>query len=442
MIRVITYGTYDLLYHGHIRLLERAKSLGDYLIVGVTSDDFDKNRGKINVQQSLMERIETLRQTGIPDEIIVEEYEGQKIDDIRRFNIDIFTVGSDWEGKFDYLSEYCKVVYLPRTEGVSSSEVRAEKRKIRMGFIGDYETRILIKYYNECKFVNGIDIGGVCARNDEIKRVLNDEELYVTQNYEELLNVCDAVYILSHPSEHYEQIKKAIKHDVHVLCESPVALCSSQYKELVNLAKAKNVVLMTSIKTAYSTAYYRLLLLVKSGRIGDIISIDSTCTSIQEVDDLNFAWNSICLWGPTALLPIFQIMGVNYTDARILSRLRNDNYDLFTKIDITYANSTASIKVGRGIKSEGEMVISGTKGYIYVPAPWWKTDYFEIRYEEASDNRRCFYPLEGEGIRYELVDFVKTINTGNESAYISNDVSSAICAVMKQFYDKENFIEI
>ena len=142
MTKVITYGTYDLLHYGHIRLLERAKALGDWLIVGVTSDDFDKSRGKINVQQPLMERIEALRQTGIADEIIVEEYEGQKIDDIKRFGVDIFTVGSDWAGKFDYLSDYCKVVYLPRTEGVSSSEVRAEQRKIRIGFIGDYETRI------------------------------------------------------------------------------------------------------------------------------------------------------------------------------------------------------------------------------------------------------------------------------------------------------------
>ena len=142
MTKVITYGTYDLLHYGHIRLLERAKALGDWLIVGVTSDDFDKSRGKINVQQPLMERIEALRQTGIADEIIVEEYEGQKIDDIKRFGVDIFTVGSDWAGKFDYLSDYCKVVYLPRTEGVSSSEVRAEQRKIRIGFICDYETRI------------------------------------------------------------------------------------------------------------------------------------------------------------------------------------------------------------------------------------------------------------------------------------------------------------
>ena len=132
MVKVITYGTYDLLHYGHIRLLERAKALGDYLIVGITSDDYDKTRGKINNQQSLMERIAAVKATGIADEILIEEYEGQKIDDIRRLDVDIFTVGSDWQGHFDYLNEYCKVIYLPRTEGVSSSEVRAEKRKIRI----------------------------------------------------------------------------------------------------------------------------------------------------------------------------------------------------------------------------------------------------------------------------------------------------------------------
>ena len=105
MIKVITYGTYDLLHYGHIRLLERAKALGDYLIVGVTADGFDMARGKINVQQSLMERIEAVKATGLADEIVVEEYEGQKIDDIRRLGVDIFTIGSDWKGHFDYLNE-------------------------------------------------------------------------------------------------------------------------------------------------------------------------------------------------------------------------------------------------------------------------------------------------------------------------------------------------
>lgn len=136
MIKVITYGTYDLLHHGHIRLLERAKELGDYLIVGVTADDFDKKRGKINVQQSLMERVEAVRATGIADEIIIEEYEGQKIDDIRKYDVDIFTVGSDWSGKFDYLNEYCKVVYLQRTQGVSSSELREQQCAVRLGLVG------------------------------------------------------------------------------------------------------------------------------------------------------------------------------------------------------------------------------------------------------------------------------------------------------------------
>ena len=155
MVKVITYGTYDLLHRGHIRLLERAKALGDYLIVGITADDFDKMRGKINVQQSLMERIEAVRATGLADEIIVEEYEGQKIDDIKRLDVDIFTVGSDWKGTFDYLNEFCRVVYLDRTEGISSTEIRSTKKKIKIGLFG--EDRIIKKFQKEAKFVNGLE---------------------------------------------------------------------------------------------------------------------------------------------------------------------------------------------------------------------------------------------------------------------------------------------
>ena len=130
MKKVITYGTYALFHYGHKRLLERAKALGDYLIVGVTSDSYDLTRGKINAQQSLMERIEAVRSTGIADEIIIEEYEGQKLDDILRYDVDKFTIGSDWEGYFDYLKEFCTVVYLDMTEGVSSSDIRSERRDV------------------------------------------------------------------------------------------------------------------------------------------------------------------------------------------------------------------------------------------------------------------------------------------------------------------------
>ena len=411
MIKVITYGTYDYLHYGHIRLLERAKALGDYLIVGVTADDFDKKRGKINVQQSLMERIEAVRQTGLADEIIVEEYEGQKIDDIRRYDVDIFTVGSDWKGKFDYLNEFCKVVYLDRTEGVSSSEIRSHKSEVKFGLVG--ESSILNKMANESTEINGITVSAIYTHNDidlslELKSLGKD-----ISSYAELLEKVDAVYIASHPNKHYRHIKTAVEHGVHVLCESPIALSAEEATELFSLAKEKDCVLMEGIKTAYSTAFSRLVLLVKSGKIGEVVSVDATCTSLRDIGkDSQYTWNSICAWGPTAILPVFQILGTDYVDKHIVSKMSIDNpqMDEFTKIDFVYPHAVASIKVGKGVKSEGELVISGTKGYIYVPAPWWKTDYFEIRYENPADNRRYFYQLDGEGIRFELVSFLKRIN--------------------------------
>ena len=218
MVKVITYGTFDLLHYGHTRLLKRAKALGDYLIVGVTADDFDKTRGKINVQQSLMERIEALSALGIADEIIIEEYEGQKIDDIKRYDIDIFTVGSDWVGIFDYLKEYCEVIYLKRTEGVSSSEIRSQKEEIRLGLIG--ENGALNKYKREADFVNGIKITAFCTNDNNLKKEIDDKDIAICDNYDILLEKCDAVYIASHPSLHYEHIKNALVHGKHVLCES------------------------------------------------------------------------------------------------------------------------------------------------------------------------------------------------------------------------------
>ena len=207
MTKVITYGTYDLLHYGHIKLLERAKALGDYLIVGVTADDFDRTRGKINVQQTLMERIEAVRQTGLADEIIVEEYEGQKIDDIKKYGIDIFTVGSDWIGKFDYLNEFCKVTYLDRTQGISSSEIRTQKNALRIGIVG--ESSIIDKFVNESQYVNGISIIGICSENKQCSPQTSKNISLLTDDYNLLLDYVDAVYVVSHPSKHYSHVKKA-----------------------------------------------------------------------------------------------------------------------------------------------------------------------------------------------------------------------------------------
>lgn len=436
MIKVITYGTYDLLHHGHIKLLERAKALGDYLIVGVTADDFDKTRGKINVQQSLIERIEAVKATGLADEIIIEEYEGQKIDDIKKYDVDIFTVGSDWTGQFDYLNEYCEVVYLERTKGISSSELREEKRAIHLGLVGN--SAFLNKVNDESEYVNGLQITSLCTDNLE---VMNDHLKnidFITNDYSKLLANVDAVYIRSLPNEHYDQIKQALNMGKHVLCESPLTLDEQQNKELFEIAKSKNLILMEAIKTAYATAYRRLLLLVKSGKIGDVISVDATCTSLQS---RNNDWPGIYEWGPTALLPVLQILGTDCREFKIISHINKEtNRDSFTKIDFLYDHSVASIKVGDGVKSEGELIISGTKAYVYVPAPWWKTDYFEIRYENQNDNKRYFYQLDGEGIRHELVSFIKSIENNRYLGNIDKQISYNISMIIST-HENESLIK-
>lgn len=432
MIKVITYGTYDLFHYGHQRLLERAKALGDYLIVGVTADGFDLTRGKINNQQSLMERIESVRATGLADEIIVEEYEGQKIDDILRHNVDIFAIGSDWVGKFDYLKEYCQVVYLERTQGVSSTELRSQKNSLKLALVGD-ELDFLSKFERESHYVNGIEITGIYSSKDD---------------YGKALQISDAVFLNSKPQDHYQQIKDALTQGKHVLCDTLITTKVSEWGELTSLAKEKGCVLMDAIRTAYSMAYYRLLLLVKSGVIGEVVSIDASCTTLRDRDlpkeEYKNVWNSICAWGPTALLPIFQILGTNYKVKQITSKIieKESMYDSFTKVTFVYPHAVASIKVGKGVKTEGELVISGTEGYVYVPAPWWKTEYFEVRRENIAHNKRYFYQLDGEGIRYELVSFLKAMQEGEKYSYINERVSQAFVQVIEDYYNKKDLIEL
>ena len=117
----------------------------------------------------------------------------------------------------------------------------------------------------------------------------------------------------------------------------------------------------------------------------------------------------------------------------IVSYRNNQLSDLFTKIDFVFEHAVASIKVGDGVKSEGNLIVSGTKGYIYVPAPWWKTDYFEVRYENSNENKRYFYQLEGEGIRYELVTFSRAIEKNTRNYNIEYETSLAISKIIEDY---------
>ena len=183
--------------------------------------------------------------------------------------------------------------------------------------------------------------------------------------------------------------------------------------------------------------------MVKSGEIGDVVSVETTCTSLDEISKLseyvaNDIWNSMDAWGATALLPVFQILGTDYVDKRIITRKADSYFDLFTRMDFVYSTAVATAKIGKGVKSEGEMIISGTKGYVYVPSPWWKTDYFEIRYEDQNRNKRFFYELEGEGFKYELVNFQRAINHGRTVNYTSDKVLKEISRVYDDFYGENN----
>ncbi len=120
---VLTYGTFDMLHIGHINLLKRAKSLGDYLIVGISTDDFNTLKSKKSYY-SYPDRKLIVEAIRYVDKVIPESTWEQKIEDIKNYNVDYFVMGSDWEGKFDYLNPYCEVIYLSRTEGISTSKIK------------------------------------------------------------------------------------------------------------------------------------------------------------------------------------------------------------------------------------------------------------------------------------------------------------------------------
>lgn len=447
MIKVITYGTFDLLHQGHINLLRRAKELGDYLIVGVTSDNYDRNRGKLNVRNNVIERIDAVRATGYADEIVIEDYIGQKIDDIQRYNIDVFAIGSDWQGKFDYLNEYCKVVYLPRTEGISSTMLRKKTENIiRLGIIGS--GRIAKRFIPETKVMNGINVVSVFDINkkdaDVFKNSFNLNASY--SDFDEFIKEIDAIYIASPHLTHYEYSKRALEKGKHVLCEIPFVLSSTQARELYTLAERKGLVLLEASKTAHCPGFMHLVALVKSGIIGDVVDVKASLSKMVSPPtrelDVTQAGGSITEHAPLTLMSIIKILGNDIVDFNFHSRIVN-GVDIYTKGIFNFPHATASITLGIGVKTEGNLVISGTKGYVYVPAPWWLTDYYEVRFENQTNNKKYFYSYDGDGLRYEIQEFISMIVNHRLSSYrLRRHESIAIAKIIENYRNGINVTEI
>lgn len=447
MKKVITYGTYDLLHEGHINLLRRAKELGDYLIVGVTSDSFDRGRGKLNVRNNVLERVEAVKATGYVDEVIIEDYVGQKIDDIQRYEVDIFAIGSDWEGVFDYLKEYCKVVYLPRTEGISSTMLREQTEVIsRIGIVG--AGRIAKRFVPESKFVKSACVTAVFDPNTESAEAL--AQMYglrsYTDKFDDFLCEVDAVYVASPHLTHYEYVKQSLEAGKHVLCEIPFMLSAAQARELYDYAETHKLVLLEASKTAFCPAFNHLQTLVKSGVIGDVVDVKTSLSKMvyfptRELD-AEQAGGAMNEHASLNMMAIVKLLGKDYSNVDFYSKVEN-GVDIYTKVNICYPHATASMTLGIGVKTEGNMVVSGTKGYVYVPAPWWLTDFFEVRYEDQTKNKKYFYSYDGDGLRYEIQEFMSMIVNHRISSYkLRRRESIVIAEVIERFNMKLNYMEI
>ncbi len=410
-----------MFHKGHRRLLERAKALGNYLIVGVTDENYDRSRGKLNVIESTQKRVQAIEALDFVDKVIIEKHKKQKAEDMVKYNVDIFAIGDDWEGTFDYLNQYTHVVYLPRTKGISSTLLRKDNfEDIKLGIVGlGRDTNAFIE---EAKHIPNLKVNRIYSADLPVLKEFtrNSSSIrYGHDNYDEFLDTSIvAVYIDTALEEHYTLIKKALLAKKHVLCENPLALYKSELKELLSLAKKERVLLLSALKTAFLPAFNQLLSELEKGVIGDIKEVRATRTSLYKEKDYP---DTFMAQGATNILSSYPSLLVN----KILGESKDitffdqgsEGYDVSNLIISKHKGGAIGISnVATGIKSEGDAVISGTKGYVYIPAPWWITKQFHVRFEDEHKSQVYKYEFDGCGLRYMIAEFVSLIQRGERKS--------------------------
>lgn len=397
MKKVITYGTFDLFHQGHYNILKRARELGDYLIVGVTSESYDIERGKLNVKDSLLKRIENVRKTGFADEIIVEEYQGQKISDIIKYNVDCLVLGSDWKGKFDYLKNYCDVVYLERTKNISSTKLRSEGTIYSIGIVtDDTEDNEMVQ---ESKFVSGLHVESVYSEDIFVAREFCDRyelDSYGT-DYEQFLEGLNIVYIKSGLKKRPGYIKHALQQGKHVISDTPMTLDTGEQKMLFALAKEQKVVLVERLTLVYLRAFVQLVWLTHGDLIGNVVAVK--CAISQDDFEGGKSFNETV---SQALCACIKLLGRDYLDVNTNAVRGSDGEFVYDMITVKYPKALATIEIGTTVDVENELVIIGRKGRITVPNDWWNTGYFEAKIEGQEFLKRYSFNFEGNGLRYLL----------------------------------------
>ena len=376
MKKVATYGVFDLFHEGHVNLLRRARELGDYLIVGVTTNHFDEIRGKLNTTDSYAVRYQAVVDSGFADEVIPEEYPGQKIDDITSRGIDVMVFGSDWIGHFDYLQDLCEVVYLPRTQGISSTALRnARFPEVRVGIAGG--GRIARRFVTEAAGIGGKQLVAAYNPNGEHARAFA-RETGIGQAFDDwdaFLDAVDAVYVASPHEYHFDQAKSALLAGKHVLCEKPLAFSGAQAEELFALAAERDLVLLEAVKTAYCPGFEELVSVVKGGAIGEVRDVEAaftrlTAPGVRERDDAQFGGSFL-------------------------------------------------------------------EGYILAPAPWWLTTHFEVHHEDPDDVQMHDVAFLGSGLRYEISNFIHLVRRDDDRyPKLAPEESIAMASVFERYFER------
>ncbi len=265
-----------------------------------------------------------------------------------------------------------------------------------------------------------------------------------TADWDEFVDNIDAAYVASPHETHYEYSRKLLLSGKHVLCEKPATLKKEQVRELIDIAQNNQLVYMEALKTAYCPGYKALIQIAESGRIGRIVEVEAAFSRLTPLntreykdDDCN---GSFLEFGSYTLLPVLTLLGCEYDDVTFRTVRAQNGVDAYTKAFIEYKDEyidkTAIVKTGLGAKTEGQLVVTGTNGYILAKSPWWLTKEFEVRYENPGKIERYRFGYEGTGLCYEVREFVHRIkNNDKKTVDISDNISIAMAGVMERFTD-------
>ena len=314
-------------------------------------------------------------------------------------------------------------------------------KKIRLGIIGT--GRIARRFVPEARTVVGAEISAVynprLSSAEKFAKELNIE--FYMDDIDFFIQEVDAVYIASPHESHVEYCKEMLSKGKHVLCEKPMAFSKEEVNQLSALAKKQGCILMEAIKTAYCPGFTALLELIQSGKIGEVVDVEACFTKLvledsRELTSERYA-GSFAELGSYVLFPFIKILGTNPKAVHFWSKLNERGVDIYTKVFLDYGKTTATGKVGLGVKSEGELIVSETKGYIKVPAPWWLTKRIEVHYEDANATECYEYPFEKDGLRYEIKAFLDRINGDVVDAGVTLEECAQIAEIIERFIERK-----